>query len=58
MRGPRPRPASGTWGGYRAGEGGRPKTRKPKRGDPVVRPTCWLLTKGWRKHGGFAPVWV
>ena len=39
-------------------DGGRPKTRKPKRGDPVVNPTCWLLTKGWRKHGGFAPVWV
>ena len=38
-------------------DGGRPKTRRPNPDDPVVKPTCWLLTKGWRKHGGFAPVW-
>lgn len=36
----------------------RPKHRRPKRGDPVVPPTCWLLTKGWRKHGELRPSWV
>jgi REP element-mobilizing transposase RayT len=27
------------------------KQPAPARGDPVVAPRCWLLRKGWRRHG-------
>ncbi len=30
----------------------------PERGDPVVPPRAWLLTKGWRDHGKLEPAWV
>lgn len=34
-----------------------PHHRPPERGDPVVPPRAWLLTKGWRKHGELEPRW-
>ena len=34
------------------------KRRRPrKRGDPVVPPTCWLLSTGWRRYGKLEACW-